>query len=101
MHTTAAVAHLRETAHPDRVGPLAARRLADVHGMLADDMAWVDAELRKMAETGLAPATSSALHLLQAGGKRVRPLSLLLSAACFGGITEAARDNKPRLSASS
>jgi octaprenyl-diphosphate synthase len=60
--------------------------------MLADDMAWVDAELRRMAETGLAPATSSALHLLQAGGKRVRPLSLLLSAACFGGITEAARE---------
>ncbi len=90
MHTTAAVAHLRETAQPDRVGSLATRRLADIHSMLGMEMGWVDAELRKMAETGLQPATSSAQHLLEAGGKRVRPLALLLAAACFGSIPKAA-----------
>jgi len=90
MHTTAAVAHLRETAHPDRVGQVAARRLADVHAMLGAEMGFIDAELRKMAQTGLSPATESAQHLLDAGGKRVRPLALLLSAACFGSIPEAA-----------
>jgi octaprenyl-diphosphate synthase len=90
MHTNAAVAHLRETAQPDRVGQLAARRLADVHATMADQMAWVDAELRRMVDTGLAPATESARHLLAAGGKRVRPLALMLSAACFGDIPQPA-----------
>jgi len=90
MHTSAAVAHLRETAHPDRVGPVATRRLADVHEMLGMQMGWIDAELRRMAATGLSPGTDSARHLLDAGGKRVRPLALLLSAACFGSIPQPA-----------
>jgi len=92
MHTTAAAAHLRETAQPDRVGPVATRRLADVHAMLGADMGWIDAELRKAAQTGLSPAVESAQHLLDAGGKRVRPLALLLSSACFGPIPEPARE---------
>jgi octaprenyl-diphosphate synthase len=90
MHTAAAVAHLRETAQPDRVGQVATRRLADVHAMLGAEMDFVDAELRRMARMGVAPATDSARHLLEAGGKRVRPLTLLLSAACFGAVPEAA-----------
>ena len=32
------------------------------------------------------------MHLLEAGGKRVRPLTVLLSAACFGAVPPAARD---------
>jgi octaprenyl-diphosphate synthase len=92
MQTPAAVAHLRETAQPERVGPVAARRLADVHAMLGAEMGWIDTELRRMAETGLSPAIESAQHLLDAGGKRVRPLALLLSSACFGPIPEAARE---------
>ncbi len=90
MQTPAAVAHLRETAHPDRVGPVATRRLADVHAMLGMEMGFIDAELRKTAATGLSPGTDSAKHLLDAGGKRVRPLTLLLSSACFGPIPQAA-----------
>jgi octaprenyl-diphosphate synthase len=92
MHTTAAVAHLRETAQPDRVGQVATRRLADVHAILSADMAFVDAELHRMANTGLSPAIESAKHLLGAGGKRVRPLTVLLSSACFGPIPEPARE---------
>jgi len=90
MHTSAAVAHLRETAHPDRVGAVATRRLADIHEMLGMEMGFVDAELRKAADTGLSPGIDSAKHLLSAGGKRVRPLTVLLSAACFGAIPSAA-----------
>jgi octaprenyl-diphosphate synthase len=92
MHTVAAVAHLRETAQPDRVGPLATRRLADVHAMLGTEMGWIEAELRRMTQTGLSPAVESAQHLLDAGGKRVRPLTVLLSAACVGSIPEPAKD---------
>jgi octaprenyl-diphosphate synthase len=61
-----------------------------VTALLGAEMGWVEAELARMAETGLSPATDSAQHLLAAGGKRVRPLALLLSAACFGTIPEAA-----------
>ena len=61
-----------------------AARLAQVHALLGDDLAAVDAELARLAREGLSPATDSAAHLLEAGGKRVRPLTVLLSAACFG-----------------
>jgi len=90
MQTSAAVAHLRETAQPERVGQTAARRLADVHALLGTEMGWIDAELRRTAQVGMSPAVESAQHLLDAGGKRVRPLTLLLAAACFGSIPQAA-----------
>jgi octaprenyl-diphosphate synthase len=90
MEPAIAVAQLRHTATAERVGSLASRRLADVHAVLAQEMAWVDGELRRIASIGLTPATDSARHLLEAGGKRVRPLALLLSAACFGAIPESA-----------
>jgi octaprenyl-diphosphate synthase len=90
MEPAVAVAQLRQTATAERVGHLASRRLADVHAVLTQEMAWVDQELRRIASTGLTPATDSARHLLEAGGKRVRPLALLLSAACFGPIPEPA-----------
>ncbi len=89
MHTLVAVDHLRETAHPERVGNLASRRLADVHAMLRSEMGFVDAELRRMVQTGVAPGTDAATHLLDAGGKRVRPLLVLLATACFGEIASA------------
>src|SRR6478736_6267636 len=83
---------LRETASPERVGDRAARRLQDVHGLLGTDMAWVAAELRRATQEGVTPATDAAAHLLEAGGKRVRPLTVLLSAACFGEVTPATRE---------
>jgi octaprenyl-diphosphate synthase len=91
MNTAAAVAELRETATVDRVGMRPAQRLADIHALFAEEMGWVDAELRLLAATGVTPATDSARHLLEAGGKRVRPLAVLLAAGCFGEIPEAAR----------
>ena len=75
-----------------RAGGRAAGRLAEVQAILGTDVAAVDAELARMTRAGLAPATDSAVHLLEAGGKRVRPLTVLLSAACFGAPPVAARD---------
>src|SRR5581483_1735134 len=40
----------------------------------------------------LRPATQAAKHLLAAGGKRVRPMVVLLSAAMFGPVPPPARD---------
>jgi octaprenyl-diphosphate synthase len=75
-----------------RAGGRVVDRLAEVHAMLGADMAVVDQELSRLVQDGLPPATTSAAHLLEAGGKRVRPLTVLLSAACFGPPPPAARD---------
>lgn len=88
----ASVALLRETATADRAGPRAAERLAEIHALLGEDMAVVDRELARMTREGVSPATDSATHLLEAGGKRVRPLTVLLAAACFGSVPPGARD---------
>lgn len=63
-----------------------------MRAVLGDDMATVDRELARLTREGVSPATDSAVHLLEAGGKRVRPLTVLLSAACFGDPPAAARD---------
>jgi octaprenyl-diphosphate synthase len=88
----ASVALLREAAAVGRAGPRAAERMAEVHALLSEDMGAVDRELARLAREGLSPATDSATHLLEAGGKRVRPLTVLLSSACFGPVPAAARD---------
>lgn len=92
MDATAALGLLRDTAHPDRVGEKAASRLLDAHTMFAADMAHVHEALVVAVNDGLQPATASAAHLLSAGGKRIRPLSLLLSCACFGSVNDVARE---------
>jgi octaprenyl-diphosphate synthase len=81
---------LRDAA--ERAGGRAAERLAQVQSILGDDLAAVDRELARLTRDGVSPATDSATHLLEAGGKRVRPLTALLSAACFGPPGQAARE---------
>jgi octaprenyl-diphosphate synthase len=92
MDIAAAVADLRDAATHDRVGSRPSQRLTDIHALFSGEMAWVDEQLRLLVNTGSAPATNSAKHLLEAGGKRVRPLAVLLSAKCFGPIPQGARE---------
>jgi octaprenyl-diphosphate synthase len=82
-------AMLRDAA--ERAGGRAADRLAHVRELLGDDLDGIDAELARLTREGMSPATDSAAHLFEAGGKRVRPLTVLLSAACFGPPPPAAR----------
>jgi octaprenyl-diphosphate synthase len=79
---------LREAA--DSGGERAAARLAEVHALVGTDMTAVEKELARLTRDGLTPATESAVHLLEAGGKRVRPLVVLLAASCFGEVPPAA-----------
>jgi octaprenyl-diphosphate synthase len=58
-------------------------RLADVQALLGEDLSWVEAALRDAARAGVEPATAAASHLVELGGKRVRPTAVLLSTACF------------------
>jgi octaprenyl-diphosphate synthase len=83
-------AALRDAA--ERAGGRAVERLAQVRALLGDDMLAVDRELARVARDGLAPATDSATHLLEGGGKRVRPMAALLAAACFAPPPPAARE---------
>jgi octaprenyl-diphosphate synthase len=68
------------------------RRIQSVQELLADDLKWVEGALAGAVADGPAPGTEAAKHLVGRGGKRVRPIALLLSAACFGGINEQARE---------
>jgi octaprenyl-diphosphate synthase len=68
------------------------RRIQSVQELLADDLMWVEGALGFAVGDGPAPGSDAAKHLVTRGGKRVRPIALLLSAACFGGINDKARE---------
>ena len=91
MTFAAAIDALHETAAPERVGDRAAGRLADVRALITRDMADVEELIGKHIGAGVPPAIDSARHLFDAGGKRVRPMALLLSHACWSPVDDKAR----------
>jgi len=66
-------------------------RIANVQDLLADDLRWIESALSSAVDEGETPATLAARHLVTRGGKRVRPMALMLSAACFGRVTPEVR----------
>lgn len=92
MTFSSAMSVLHETASSDRVGDRAAARLADIQNALAHEMRGAEALIEDRIAAGVAPARESAHHLFAAGGKRVRPMALLLAKACFGPIDELTRE---------
>jgi len=66
-------------------------RLCEIRTLFAEDIASVERDLSEAVRCGVSPATDAAAHLLDAGGKRVRPLTVILSAACFGPSNPAVR----------
>lgn len=91
MPPAAAIAVLAEPG-VELVGPKATQRLADVASLFVEDLVFVESELAAHAKAGVAPATDAASHLLKSGGKRVRPLTVLLSAAALGEVGRETRD---------
>lgn len=83
---------LADTAAEGRAGDRAASRLEDVRGLVARELAEIERIVSHHIDEGVAPATSSARHLFESGGKRIRPLALLLSCACFGPIDARTRE---------
>jgi octaprenyl-diphosphate synthase len=92
MTLATALPVLHETAVPERVGELPAARVAEVRGLVAHEMGEIEELIRVRIAAGVSPGVESARQLFDAGGKRVRPLGLLLAAACFGTIDARARD---------
>jgi octaprenyl-diphosphate synthase len=66
-------------------------RMLEMQALLAEDLSEVEEALALAARDGIAPASLAAAHLVNLGGKRARPLSMLLSTACFGTIPPWAR----------
>jgi octaprenyl-diphosphate synthase len=73
-------------------GPRLERRLSDVRALLGDELAGLERSLHELSAGAIPPAGDAAVHLVARGGKRVRPLALMLSAACFGPISQLARE---------
>jgi octaprenyl-diphosphate synthase len=69
-----------------------APRFEDVDALVGPSLGAVERALKQATGEGEAPATLAAEHLIASGGKRVRPVTLLLSAACFGALDERARE---------
>lgn len=84
---------LGEVARDPRVDDRAQENLEQVTAALSVDLAWLSSELADACDRGPAPASDSAAHLVNAGGKRVRPVAVLLSAAAANGL---AGDRAPR-----
>lgn len=86
-----AIDALADTARAHDVRLETRARLGDVGALVGGELAEVERALAA-ANGGVAPATGAAAHLLTAGGKRVRPLALLLAASCFGPVDGVARE---------
>jgi octaprenyl-diphosphate synthase len=92
LGSASALDTLRETADAAHLDGRVMARLSAVQSIFGPELAYIEAEIAKAASDGERPATDAARHLVDAGGKRVRPLTVLLSAACFGPLPPAARE---------
>ena len=88
---TEALDVFQQSAHGANADQRLLERLIDVQQLVGDDLDWVQSALNEVALEGVSPATEAAHHLVSRGGKRVRPLVVLLSAACFGPVPKHAR----------
>lgn len=78
---------LGEVSRDARVDERARARMASVQETLMVDLAWLAGTLADACEKGPSPAREAAAHLVGAGGKRVRPMATLLSAAAANGLS--------------
>ncbi|MEZ4223727.1 MAG: polyprenyl synthetase family protein [Polyangiaceae bacterium] len=67
------------------------RRVEDVQALVSGDLHEVEGLLSRAAQMGPEPGRHAAEHLVAGGGKRIRPLALLLAHACFAPPTPAAQ----------
>lgn len=78
---------LGDVARDPRVDDRARENLEQVTAALSVDLAWLSAELADACDRGPSPAAEAAAHLVNAGGKRIRPVAVLLSAAAANGLS--------------
>lgn len=76
---------------PERVRPRGPTPIDVLSDLLADDMAAVDAIIHERMSSPIGLIPNLATHLIDAGGKRIRPLITLASARLLGRIGDAPR----------
>jgi octaprenyl-diphosphate synthase len=81
-------ARLERAAEQGPDGNQTAERLQALQLLVGDLIVRVERKLPELAAAGPGVAAEAARHLLQAGGKRVRPLLLVLAARAAGGRPE-------------
>lgn len=89
--TEAALGSLAKCLSTAAADPSLDARLLEARELLSDDLSWVERALHETAAMGPSPGSDAAHHLVALGGKRVRPMALLLSSACFGPVPPASR----------
>ena len=67
-------------------------RADEVQDLLAEDLDCVERALQAVMADCVPPTDAVTEHLVSRGGKRARPVTLLLSSACFGSIPPAAKE---------
>ncbi len=77
---------LADVARDPRVDDRARTRLDAISQVLSVDLAWLSTALGEACDRGVSPAREAASHLVGAGGKRVRPVAVFLSAAAANGL---------------
>ncbi len=76
----------------DRGPAHVANRLAEISRWLEDDLADVEREIAGVGADGASFAEKSARHLLDRGGKRLRPICVALASRVGSGFNAEARD---------
>ena len=61
----------------------------EIHGLVAVDLERVEKQLRSYAESPVGPIAAIGRYLIEAGGKRLRPTLLLLTARSLGEVSDA------------
>lgn len=87
-----AMQSLSDSADHRALDPRLATRLEDVQVLLREELEYVEQALARASDHWRRPGRDAARHLVSLGGKRIRPMALLLSAACYGPIAIAARE---------
>lgn len=85
LQLESAVSTLARGAQAREADAILERRLEQVQEFLARDLFEVERALDRQISDGPELGVAAARHLVGRGGKRVRPLSLLLAGRCFGG----------------
>jgi octaprenyl-diphosphate synthase len=60
----------------------------EIYGLVAGDLVRVEDELKAYTRSSIEPISEIGRYLIDAGGKRVRPALLLLTARMLGGISD-------------
>lgn len=81
---------LAEVVEQRAPGPMEAR-LHEIRAFLADDLSGIERDLQAI-ERKETPMHASAGHLLDLGGKRIRPMCVALAARVGGGFNAAAKE---------